>query len=378
MKKIQMVDLQTQYAHIKQDIDAGIQEVIDSAAFVKGAKVTEFQSHLEAYTGAKHVIPVGNGTDALQIALMALGLKPGDEVITPTFTFIATAEVVALLGLTPVVVDVDWNTMNMDVSSVRHAITPRTKAIVPVHLFGQCADMEPLMALAKEHHLFVIEDACQAIGAQYTFSNGETKQAGTMGHIGCTSFFPSKNLGCYGDGGAIFTNDDELAAKMRAIANHGMVVRYHHDMIGVNSRLDSIQAAVLDAKLPHLDEYIAARQRAAAYYDNAFGPCEQLLIPGRQAHSTHVFHQYTLRVTGADRDALREGLAAVGIPAMIYYPVPLHQQKAYLDPRYKDGDFPVAERLASCVLSLPMHTELDDEQLSYITSNVLKLVTGHL
>lgn len=378
MKKIQMVDLQTQYAHIKQDIDAGIQEVIDSAAFVKGAKVTEFQSHLEAYTGAKHVIPVGNGTDALQIALMALGLKPGDEVITPTFTFIATAEVVALLGLTPVVVDVDWNTMNMDVSSVRHAITPRTKAIVPVHLFGQCADMEPLMALAKENHLFVIEDACQAIGAQYTFSNGETKQAGTMGHIGCTSFFPSKNLGCYGDGGAIFTNDDELAAKMRAIANHGMVVRYHHDMIGVNSRLDSIQAAVLDAKLPHLDEYIAARQRAAAYYDNAFGPCEQLLIPGRQAHSTHVFHQYTLRVTGADRDALREGLAAVGIPAMIYYPVPLHQQKAYLDPRYKDGDFPVAERLASCVLSLPMHTELDDEQLSYITSNVLKLVTGHL
>ena len=378
MKKIQMVDLQTQYAHIKQDIDAGIQEVIDSAAFVKGAKVTEFQSHLEAYTGAKHVIPVGNGTDALQIALMALGLKPGDEVITPTFTFIATAEVVALLGLTPVVVDVDWNTMNMDVASVRRAITPRTKAIVPVHLFGQCADMEPLMALAKENHLFVIEDACQAIGAQYTFSNGETKQAGTMGHIGCTSFFPSKNLGCYGDGGAIFTNDDELAAKMRAIANHGMVVRYHHDMIGVNSRLDSIQAAVLDAKLPHLDEYIAARQRAAAYYDNAFGSCEQLLIPGRQAHSTHVFHQYTLRVTGADRDALREGLAAVGIPAMIYYPVPLHQQKAYLDPRYKDGDFPVAERLASCVLSLPMHTELDDEQLSYITSNVLKLVTGHL
>ena len=374
MKKIQMVDLQSQYAKIKQDIDAGIQEVIDTAAFVKGKKVTEFQHHLEQYTGAKHVINVGNGTDALQIALMGLGLKPADEVITPTFTFIATAEVVALLGLTPVVVDVDWNTMNMDIESVRRAITPRTKAIVPVHLFGQCADMEAIMELANEHHLYVVEDACQAIGAKYTFANGETKQAGTIGHIGCTSFFPSKNLGCYGDGGAIFTNDDELADRMTAIANHGCRVRYHHDEIGVNSRLDSIQAAVLDAKLPHLDEYIAARQKAAAYYDKAFANCEQLLIPGRQPHSTHVFHQYTLRVVGADRDKLREGLAERGIPAMIYYPVPLHQQKAYLDPRYKDGDFPVAERLASCVLSLPMHTELDEEQLEYITSNVLELI----
>ncbi len=374
MKKIQMVDLQSQYAKIKQDIDAGIQEVIDTAAFVKGKKVTEFQHHLEQYTGAKHVINVGNGTDALQIALMGLGLKPGDEVITPTFTFIATAEVVALLGLTPVVVDVDWNTMNMDIESVRRAITPRTKAIVPVHLFGQCADMEAIMELANEHHLYVVEDACQAIGAKYTFANGETKQAGTIGHIGCTSFFPSKNLGCYGDGGAIFTNDDELADRMTAIANHGCRVRYHHDEIGVNSRLDSIQAAVLDAKLPHLDEYIAARQKAAAYYDKAFANCEQLLIPGRQPHSTHVFHQYTLRVVGADRDKLREGLAERGIPAMIYYPVPLHQQKAYLDPRYKDGDFPVAERLAACVLSLPMHTELDEEQLEYITSNVLELI----
>ena len=368
-----MVDLQTQYAHIKQEIDAGIQEVIDSAAFIKGPKVTAFQSHLEAYTGAKHVIPVGNGTDALQIALMGLGLQPGDEVITPTFTFIATAEVVALLGLTPVVVDVDWETMNMDIESVRRAITPRTKAIVPVHLFGQCADMEAIMALAKEHHLYVVEDACQSIGAKFTFSNGEMKQAGTMGHIGCTSFFPSKNLGCYGDGGAIFTNDDALADKMRAIANHGCHIRYHHDEIGVNSRLDSIQAAILDAKLPHLDEYIASRQRAAAYYDKAFGNCKALLIPGRQAHSTHVFHQYTLRVVGADRDALREGLAECGIPAMIYYPVPLHQQKAYLDPRYQDGDFPVAERLAACVLSLPMHTELDNEQLEYITSKVSEL-----
>ena len=373
MKKIQMVDLQSQYLRIKQEIDAGIQDVIDSAAFEKGPKVTDFQHLLEAYTGARHVIPVGNGTDALQIALMGLGLRPGDEVITPTFTFIATAEVVALLGLTPVVVDVDWETMNMDIASVRRAITPRTKAIVPVHLFGQCADMEALMALAEEQHLYVVEDACQAIGARYTFANGETKQAGTIGHIGCTSFFPSKNLGCYGDGGAIFTNDDELAAKMRAIANHGMVVRYHHDMIGVNSRLDSIQAAVLDAKLPHLDEYIAARQKAAACYDEAFKNCPALLVPGRQAHSTHVFHQYTLRVTGSDRDKLREGLAERGIPAMIYYPVPLHQQKAYLDPRYKDGDFPAAEKLAACVLSLPMHTELDNEQLEYITSSVLAL-----
>ena len=371
-----MVDLQTQYLHIKQEIDAGIQEVIDSAAFIKGPKVNAFARHLEQYTQAKHVIPVGNGPDALQIALMSLGLQPGDEVITPTFTFIATAEVVALLGLTPVVVDVDWETMNMDIDAVRQAITPRTKAIVPVHLFGQCANMEALMELAQAHHLYVVEDACQAIGAKYTFSNGETKQAGTIGHIGCTSFFPSKNLGCYGDGGAIFTNDDELADRITAIANHGCRVRYHHDEVGVNSRLDSIQAAILDVKLPHLDAYIAARQKAAAYYDKAFRALQDasaLLIPGREPNSTHVFHQYTLRVTGADRDALREGLAERGIPAMIYYPVPLHQQKAYLDPRYKDGDFPVAERLASCVLSLPMHTELDEEQLEYITSSVIAL-----
>ena len=372
MRKIQMVDLQTQYQRIKAEIDTGIQEVLDSAAFIRGPKVAAFQEHLEAYTGAKHVIPVGNGTDALQIALMGLGLQPGDEVITPTFTFIATAEVVALLGLTPVVVDVDWDTMNMDIDSVRRAITPRTKAIVPVHLFGQCADMQAIMDLAREKHIYVVEDACQAIGARFTFANGETKQAGTIGDVGCTSFFPSKNLGCYGDGGAIFTNDDALAERMRAIANHGSRVRYHHDEVGVNSRLDSIQAAILDAKLPHLDEYIAARQKAAAYYDEAFANCEQLLIPGRQAHSTHVFHQYTLRVVGADRDALRESLAQAGIPAMIYYPVPLHRQQAYRDPRYQEGDFPVAERLAACVLSLPMHTELDEEQLSYITKKVLE------
>ncbi|MBO7408497.1 MAG: DegT/DnrJ/EryC1/StrS family aminotransferase [Paludibacteraceae bacterium] len=372
MKKIQMVDLQTQYLQIKQDIDRGIQEVIDSAAFIKGPKVSEFQQHLEAYTGAKHVIPVGNGTDALQIALMALGLKPGDEVITPTFTFIATAEVVALLGLTPVVVDVDWATMNISVDAIRCAITPRTKAIVPVHLFGQCADMEAILELAREHNLYIVEDACQAIGAKYTFSDGRTLQAGTIGHIGCTSFFPSKNLGCYGDGGAIFTSDDDLAAKMRAIANHGCFVRYHHDFVGVNSRLDSIQAAILDAKLPHLNEYIAARQAAAAYYDHAFSGNKHILVPEHEPQSTHVYHQYTLRLIDVDRDALKAHLQEKGIPAMVYYPVPLHMQKAYQDPRYKEGDFPVAERLAACVLSLPMHTCLDEEQLKYITDSVLE------
>ena len=371
MTPIQMVDLQRQYRKIKPEIDAAIQAVIDSAAFVKGAQVEQFARHLEAYTGAKHVIPVANGTEALQIALMALELKPGDEVITPTFTFIATAEVVALLGLTPVVVDVDWGTMNMSVEAVRKAITKKTKAIVPVHLFGQCADIEPLLALAREHNLYVVEDTAQAIGARYTFSDGHTAQAGTMGNIGCTSFFPSKNLGCYGDGGAIFTNDDELAQKIRVIANHGMTIRYHHDLIGVNSRLDTIQAAILDTKLPHLDDYIAARQRAADYYDRAFAGCDKILVPERSKNSTHVFHQYTLRIVGADRDALREALTQAGVPAMIYYPIPLHLQKAYQDPRYKQGDFPVAEKLASCVLSLPMHTELDDEQLAFITEQVL-------
>ena len=374
MRTIQMVDLQTQYAAIKTDIDRGLQEVLDSAAFVKGPQVTRFAEHLQAYTGAKHVIPVGNGTDALQIALMALGLKEGDEVITPTFTFIATAEVVALLGLTPVVVDVDWETMNISVEAIRRAITPKTKAIVPVHLFGQCADMEAILQIAKEHHLYVVEDACQAIGAEYTFSDGHRQQAGTMGEIGCTSFFPSKNLGCYGDGGALFTNDDALAAQIKAIANHGMVVRYHHELVGVNSRLDSIQAAILDAKLPHLNEYMAARQAAAAYYDRAFANHPKMLVPGREKASTHVFHQYTLRLIGADRDRLKEGLAERHIPAMVYYPIPLHLQKAYQDPRYKQGDFPVAERLAACVLSLPMHTCLDEEQLQYITRSVLELI----
>lgn len=370
MKKIQMVDLQSQYLRLKNEIDSGIQAVIDSAAFVKGPQVSAFAEHLQSYTGAKHVIPVGNGTDALQIALMALGLHPGDEVITPTFTFIATAEVVALLGLTPVVVDVDWETMNISVEAIKKAITPKTKAIVPVHLFGQCANMEAIMQIAQKHHLFVVEDACQAIGAQYTFADGTVKQAGTIGEIGCTSFFPSKNLGCYGDGGALFTNDDALAAKIVCIANHGMQVRYHHDYIGVNSRLDSLQAAILDAKLPHLDEFIEARQKAAARYNEAFKDNEKVLIPYTSPSSTHVYHQYTLRVIGADRDALRSQLAEKNIPAMIYYPIPLHLQKAYQDPRYQQGDFPVAERLSACVLSLPMHTELDDEQLDYIIAAV--------
>ena len=376
MKPLQMVDLQRQYQKIKPEMDAAIQAVIDSAAFVKGAQVEQFARNLEAYTGAKHVIPVANGTEALQIALMALGLRPGDEVITPTFTFIATAEVVALLGLTPVVVDVEWGTMNMSVEAVRKAITPRTKAIVPVHLFGQCADMEPLLNLAREHHLYVVEDTAQAIGARYTFSDGRTAQAGTLGEIGCTSFFPSKNLGCYGDGGALFTNDDTLAETIRVIANHGMKVRYHHDMIGVNSRLDTIQAAILDTKLPHLDEYIAARQAAADYYDRAFAGNEHILTPERAAYSTHVFHQYTLRLVGVDRDQVRARLTEAKVPAMIYYPIPLHLQEAYQDPRYKAGDFPVAEKLAACVLSLPMHTELDDEQLAYITQQVISAVNA--
>ena len=372
-RNIQMVDLKTQYEHLKSDIDAGIREVIESTQFVKGPQVSRFQEHLAEYTGAKHVIAVGNGTDALQIALMALGLRPGDEVITPTFTFIATAEVVALLGLKPVVVDVDWGTMNMSVEAVHKAITPRTKAIVPVHLFGQCANMEPLLEIAREQGLYIVEDACQAIGARYTFSDGTVRQAGTMGHIGCTSFFPSKNLGCYGDGGALFTNDDALAEKIAAIANHGCKVRYHHDEVGVNSRLDSLQAAILDVKLRHLDEFTAARNRAAAYYDEVLGSDPRWLIPERQAHSTHVFHQYTLRRTGIDRDSVQQQLKEKGIPSMIYYPVPLHMQKAYRDARYKEGDFPVAEKLVRCVLSLPMHTELDNEQLEYITQTLRAL-----
>lgn len=369
-----MVDLRSQYEKIKDEVNAGIQEVIDTTTFIKGGKVNDFQRNLESYLNVKHVIPVGNGTDALQIALMALGLKPDDEVITPTFTFIATAEVVALLGLTPVMVDVDFDTFNISVESVKKAITPKTKAIVPVHLFGQNADMEAILTLAKEHNLYVIEDACQSISSVYTFSNGSKVQSGCMGDIGCTSFFPSKNLGCFGDGGAIFTNNDELAANMRAIANHGMVVRYHHDLVGVNSRLDSVQAAVLEVKLKHLDEYNTARNSTADFYDKVFFKIDKLIIPARSTKSTHVFHQYTLKLNGVNRSELQKYLADKGIPAMIYYPVPLHLQKAYQDSRYKAGDFPVAEKLCECVLSLPMHTELSEEQLEYITKNVLEFI----
>ena len=306
--------------------------------------------------------------------MMAMGLKPGDEVIAPSFTFVATAEVIALLGLTPVLVDVDPNTFNIDPKSIEKAITPKTKAIVPVHLFGQCADMDAIMEIASKNNLFVIEDVCQAIGADFTSNNGTKKKAGTIGHVGCTSFFPSKNLGCYGDGGAIFTNDDKLAEKIRIVVNHGMEVRYYHDSIGVNSRLDSIQAAILKIKLKHLDEYAAARNAAAAYYDKAFGNNPKLKIPGRFSKSNHVFHQYTLVTNGFDRNKLPEFLQEKGIPAMIYYPVPMHLQKAYLDSRYKAGDFPVTEMLASCVVSLPMHTELVEEQLKHITSSVLEFV----
>lgn len=370
MKKIQMVDLHSQYENIREEIDVELQGVLDSCSFIKGGKVNEFQRNLERYLGVKHVVPVGNGTDALQIALMALGLKPGDEVIAPTFTFIATAEVVALLGLTPVLVDVDYDTFNISIEAIERAITPKTKAIVPVHLFGQNADMEAILLLAKKYNLYVIEDACQSIGSEYTFSDGSCVMSGCMGDVGCTSFFPSKNLGCYGDGGALFANNDEVAEKIRIIANHGMKVRYHHDLIGVNSRLDSIQAAVLDVKLKYLDKYNQSRQRAATFYDEAFAENPYLEIPKRHSKSTHVFHQYTLKINGFDRDLLKTYLETNGIPAMVYYPIPLHLQKAYRNNRYGEGYFPVAEKLCQSVISLPMHTELTEEQLKFISETV--------
>lgn len=374
MKKIQMVDLKSQYEKIKTEVDAAIMQVIENTAFINGPEVKAFQAELENYLKVKHVIPCANGTDALQIAMMALGLKPGDEVITANFTYVATAEVIALLGLTPVLVDVLPDTFDIDLAAVEKAITPKTKAIVPVHLFGQCADMEALMNLAKKHNLFVIEDTAQAIGADYTYSDGSKHKAGTMGSVGCTSFFPSKNLGCYGDGGAIYTNDDALAKSIRMIANHGQSVLYYHDSIGVNSRLDSIQAAILRIKLRELDGYAKARNAAAAYYDKAFANHPKVKTPARAKNSTHVFHQYTLQLKGVDRVALKDYLASKDIPAMIYYPVPLHLQKAYTDARYKAGDFPVTEQLCATVISLPMHTELDAETLKYITSEVLSFL----
>ncbi len=372
MRKIAMVDLKSQYEDIKPEIDAAIHEVLDSTAFINGPAVTRFQKNLESYLGVNHVIPCANGTDALQVSMMALGLKPGDEVITTSFTFIATAEVIALLGLTPVLVDVCPDTFNIDPEAIERAITPRTKAIVPVHLFGQSADMEAITAIAEKYHLHVIEDNCQAIGAEYIFNDGSRKKTGSISIVGCTSFFPSKNLGCYGDGGAVFTNNDDLATKLRQIVNHGMTVRYYHDMIGVNSRLDSIQAAILDIKLKHLDEYAQRRNQAAAYYDQAFAGEPHLRTPVRFQKSTHVFHQYTLVTQDTDRGKLQDFLNTKNVPAMIYYPVPLHMQKAYLDPRYRQGDFPVTEMLCKSVISLPMHTHLDNEQLEYITASVLE------
>ena len=372
IKKIQMVDLKSQYEKIKTEVDVAIQSVLDNTAFINGPEVKAFQVELEKYLDVKHVVPCANGTDALQIAMMALDLKPGDEVITADFTYVATAEVIALLGLKPVLVDVIPDTFEIDVNAIEKAITPKTKAIVPVHLFGQCADMEAIMALAKKHNLYVIEDTAQAIGAEYKFANGTTKKAGTIGTVGCTSFFPSKNLGCYGDGGAIFTNDDALASKIRIIANHGQSAQYIHDSIGVNSRLDSIQAAILRIKLRDLDTYAFARNKAASFYDNAFANHPNLKTPARANFSNHVFHQYTLQLNGVDRNAFREFLASKEIPAMIYYPIPLHLQKAYLDVRYKAGDFPVTEKLCATVISLPMHTELDEETLKYITDSVLE------
>ncbi len=375
MKQIQMVDLISQYEQIKPQIQTALEDVMSKAQFINGPEVKEFQAELEQYLAVKHVIPCANGTDALQIAMMALGLKPGDEVITANFTYVATAEVIALLGLSPVLVDVYPDTFDIDVEAIERAITPKTKAIVPVHLFGQCAKMEAIMSLAKKYNLFVIEDNAQAIGAEYTFSDGTVKKAGTIGTVGCTSFFPSKNLGCYGDGGAIFTNDSDLAAKIKIIANHGQSTLYIHDSIGVNSRLDSLQAAVLRIKLKDLDNYAVGRNRAASYYDAAFANNPKIKTPARAKNTNHVFHQYTMQLDSSiDRAALRTALSERGIPAMIYYPIPLHMQKAYSDPRYKAGDFPVTEKLCACVISLPMHPLLDDEQLKYITDAVNALV----
>ncbi|WP_179021002.1 DegT/DnrJ/EryC1/StrS family aminotransferase [Winogradskyella forsetii] len=385
MKKIQMVDLQGQYAKIKDVVDPSIAEVMGNAAFINGPKVHQFQKNLEDYLGVRNVIPCANGTDALQIAMMGLDLKPGDEVITADFTFAATVEVIALLQLTPVLVDVDPVTFNIDVEAIKKAITPKTKAIVPVHLFGLPAEMDEIMALAKAHDLYVIEDNAQAIGANYTHKDGSKTKAGVIGHVASTSFFPSKNLGCYGDGGAIFTNDDDLAHKIRGIVNHGMYERYHHDVVGVNSRLDSIQAAVLDAKLPHLDQYNAARRHTARKYNEAFNNHPNITIPsGRDVCQgicdtcdCHVFHQYTLNLKDVDRDALVSHLQEKNVPCGVYYPIPLHRQKAYSDDRYNEADFTVTNQLVNSVMSLPMHTELDDEQIDFITSTVLNFINSN-
>jgi len=375
MKKIQMVDLKSQYEKIKSTVDASIQEVLDTNTYINGPLVHQFQKNLEDYLGAKHVIPCANGTDALQIAMMGLDLKPGDEVITADFTFAATVEVIALLQLTPVLVDVDLHNMNIDIEALKNAITPKTKAIVPVHLFGRAANMDAIMEIAAQYNLFVIEDNAQAIGADYISKSGAKAKVGTIGHVAATSFFPSKNLGCYGDGGAIFTNDDKLAHVIRGIVNHGMYERYHHDVVGVNSRLDSIQAGVLNAKLPLLNEYNAARRLAASKYNAAFAGNKHIITPEFDANENdHVFHQYVLRIIDADRNALMQHLLDKGIPCAIYYPIPLHSQKAYLDPRYKEEQFPVTNQLVQEVIALPMHTELDDEQIKFITDSVIEFL----
>ncbi len=367
-----MVDVGTQYLKIKEEVDRGIAEVLETTAFINGPKVHEFQKGLESYLQVSHVVPCANGTDALQIAMMALDLKPGDEVIVPAFTYVATAEVIALLGLTPVMVDVDLDTFNASPEGVGSAITNKTKAIVPVHLYGQSAYMEGIMEIARKHSIHVIEDNAQAIGADYTFSDGRTQKTGTIGHIGCTSFYPSKNLGCYGDGGAMMTNDDALGRKMLKIANHGQSVRYYHDLVGCNSRLDAIQAAVLNVKLKHLDAYCSARVSVADFYDNAFADVDALITPYRAPYSTHVFHQYTLRVQDGRRDALKEALEKAGIPTMIYYPVPLYKQKAFSSYAPEGCNLPNTEVLCQEVLSLPIHTEMDAGQLNYIAENVRK------
>jgi len=374
MRPIQMVDLKQQYVKIKNEVDTAIQEVIDNTAFINGKAVSDFITAMSAYSGSRHVIPCANGTDALQIAMMALDLQPGDEVLTPSFTFIATTEVVALLRLKPVFVDVDPKTFCIDPAALKKAITPRTKAILPVHLYGQAAPMEEIMQIAKEHNLFIIEDNAQAIGADYTFKNGQKKKTGSLAAIGATSFFPSKNLGCYGDGGAIFTDDDTLASRLKMIANHGQSRRYYHDVVGCNSRLDSIQAAVLNVKLKSLDAYIAARRSAADYYDAAFNAHPKIQTPYRAPYSHHVFHQYTLVLEGADRNGLNEYLAGKNIPSMIYYPVPAHRQKMFAAFGSETASLPVTDWLTERVISLPMHTELDEEQLKYITTSVLEYV----
>ncbi len=383
-----MVDLKGQYEQIKERVDSSILDVISSAAFINGPEVHSFQKELEEYLDVKHVIPCANGTDALQIAMMGLNLKPGDEVITADFTFAATVEVIALLQLTPVLVDVEKDSFNIDPNAIRDAITPNTKAIVPVHLFGQAANMDEIMKIAKEHDLYVIEDNAQGIGGSYKFDDGKVAKTGTIGHVSSTSFFPSKNLGCYGDGGAIFTNDDDLAHTIRGIVNHGMYKRYHHDVVGVNSRLDSIQATVLRAKLPNLDTYNDARRAAARKYNKAFEGIENIITPKVKGNSCetsenvicdtcdcHVFHQYTLRVVNTDRDALVKHLNEQGIPCGVYYPIPLHNQKAYQDDRYDEANFTITNQLVKEVISLPMHTELDNEQIDFITKNVIDFVT---